>query len=363
MNNIMNNIMNILKKYKIKINKNKITKNNYFIKIYDKMKNILKDILINDIKIIENNFDPSLYLNDNEFTSKNIKDIIIKELKYQYEIIFENNIIVYYSKNKIVNKCPKIIIDMFTIIKTLKILFNRDDISHHQKIIFYETLEKKKFPKKGTLGPNEINSGLTFVDLHKNGNIILYRKEELLKVLIHELIHSNLIDIEIILTKKSKEFNDFFCVNYKILLNEAYTETFATIINIFYINIINNLSKKDLDNMFFNEMKYSTYICSKIMKYYNISSVNDIIKLDNKCISIFPQKTNVFSYYILKNILLYNHISFGNILEKYNVYYKVNSEECINEIIKLIINNISSLDNRIIKNLNDNNNSLRLCLY
>lgn len=356
-------ILNLLKKYKIKINKNKITKNDYFIKIYNKIKDILKNILIDDIKITEDICNPNLYLNDNEFTSKNIKDIIINKLKYQYEIIFENNIIIYYSKKKILNKCPKIIIDMFTIIKILKILFNRDDISYHQKIIFYETFEKKKFPKKGTLGPNEINSGLTFVDLHENGNIILYRKEELLKVLIHELIHSNLIDIKIILTKQSKEFNDFFCVNYKILLNEAYTETFATIINIFYIHIVKNLPKKDLDNMFFNEMKYSTYICSKIMKYYNISSINDIIKFDNKCINIFPQKTNVFSYYIIKNILLYNHISFGHILEKYNVYYKVNSEECINDIIKLIINNIKLLDDRIIKNLNDKNNSLRLCLH
>jgi len=361
MNNLK--ILNLLKKYKIKINKNKITKNNYFFKIYHKIKKILKNILIDNIKITQCVFDPNLYLNDTEFTSKNIKDIIIKKLKYQYEIIFENNIIIYYSKKKLLNKCPKIIIDMFTVIKLLKILFNRDDISYHQKIIFYETFEKKKFPKKGTLGPNEINSGLTFVDLHENGNIILYRKEELLKVLIHELIHSNLIDIKIILTKQSKEFNDFFCVNYKILLNEAYTETFATIINIFYIHIVNNLPKKDLNNMFFNEMKYSTYICSKIMKYYNISSIKDIIKLNNKCISIFPQKTNVFSYYILKNILLYNHTLFGNILEKYNIYYKVNDEECINNIIKLIINNINLFDDRIIKNLNDKNNSLRLCLY
>ena len=94
-----------------------------------------------------------------------------------------------------------------------------------------EKLEKK-FPKKNEiLGPNEVNSGLTFLDVHKNGDIILYRKEELLKVLIHELIHSNLIDEKIIFSGSINEFSKLFCVNYNILLNEAFTESFATIIN------------------------------------------------------------------------------------------------------------------------------------
>ena len=72
MNNLK--ILNLLKKYKIKINKNKITKNNYFFKIYHKIKKILKNILIDNIKITQCVFDPNLYLNDTEFTSKNIKD-------------------------------------------------------------------------------------------------------------------------------------------------------------------------------------------------------------------------------------------------------------------------------------------------
>ena len=364
-------IINILKKNQNikKLKVDSILKNNFFIQLYNNIKFIINDIKIENIQIEELNHNINLYLKDNEFTSKNIKNNIINNLKYSYEIKNDNNIIVYYTKKKINNKKLNNkkfnkIKHMFIIIKLLKILFNRKEVQ--QKIIYFETEEKKKLPKqkfKIILGPNEINSGLTFLNLHKNGDIILYRKEEVLKVLIHELIHSNLIDEKIIFSNKIKEFSNIFCVNYEILLNEAFTETYATIINLFYIHIINKLPKNKLNIMFQNEINYSNYICSKIIKYYDIKKIEDVIKKNEKCSNNFPQKTNVFAYYILKNILLSNHILFGNVLNKNTLYYKINTEKGIDDIIDIIIKNIIYLDNRINFFKNDKNNSLRLCLY
>jgi len=360
-----NRIINLLDNYNININKLiNITKNKYFMELYNNLKKNFKKIYQHNIIITFLNEKSENYIEDNKFTSDNIKKKILEKLKYGYKITFKNNSIIYFCQKKIKEKIPNIIIHMFQIIILLKIIFNKSEYT--QNITYFETTERKKLPKKNiVLGPNEVNSGLTFLDLetkHKNGDIILYRKEEVLKVLIHELIHSNLIDSKIIFSKKTNEFSNLFCVNYKILLNEAFTESFTTIINIFYIHIINKMKKKYLNIMFQNEIIYSNYICNKIINFYNINNISDIIKKNNECINNFPQKTNVFSYYILKNILLTNHILFSKILNIYTLNYKIIDEKCIIEIINLIINNINSFDNKkfIIK---DNNKSLRLCLY
>ena len=140
---------------------------------------------------------------------------------------------------------------MLIIINFIKNIFKNN---HKQKIIYFETLNKKVFPgKNGILDKDNVNSGVTYLEnSHKCGDITLYRKEEVLKVLIHELIHSHLIDFQLIYSKNSKLINDLFCSNYKILLNEAFTETFATIINLFYINIVKKCGSKELNKMLLN---------------------------------------------------------------------------------------------------------------
>ena len=364
MDNLSNDtkkLIKIISKYYSNLEIDKITENKFYMKLYNDIKKNLKKININDIIIKKIDDKPTKYLKDNDFTSNNIKNNIIEKLTHSYECIHENNIIIYFCKSKI-NNNPIILIHMFQIIKMLKILFKRVFMS--QKIIYFETLEKKRFPDKiSELGPNEVNSGLTFLNFHKNGEIILYRKEEILKVLIHELIHSNLIDKQIVFSNQIKKFSNNFCVDYSILLNEAFTETYALIINLFYIHITCKFKKSYLNTMFENEIKYSNYICSKIVNYYNIEKMSDVIKNNNLCKTNFPQKTNVFSYYFLKNILIKNHMKLGPILSKNSINYKLNNESAIEEIILLIMGTISSLDenNTILKK--DLNKSLRLCLY
>jgi hypothetical protein len=370
MNNETIKILNILKRYNVKIQCDFLSKNKYFMKLYTNLKNIFKKINIDNNDISKKNivnFKITDYLKDNDFTSDEINLYITNKIKYCYHFQYQNNIIIYFTKKNLQkSNAPKLIIHMFTIIKMLKILFNRDFDKNIQKVTFFETDQKKLFPKKknNVLSPNEINSGLTFLDFHKNGDIILYRNQEILKVLIHELIHSNLIDQKIIFSKNMKDFSNLFCVNYEILLNEAFTESFATIINIFYLHINAKMNIKLLDVMFHNEILYSTYISTKIMNYYDIHNIVDVIKNNKLCKNIFPQKTNVFAYYILKNIILKNHIELGKILSKYDVNndYKINNEYCVNDLIKLILNNIQFLDNKSFI-INDNNKSLRMCLY
>lgn len=96
--------------------------------------------------------------------------------------------------------------------------------------------------------------------------------------------------IQILFFKNLKEFSNKFCVSYNILLNEAFTESFATIINLFYIHINCKFKMKILDNMFNNELYYSDYICSKIINFYNILKISDVLKKEIIAKLIFHKK-------------------------------------------------------------------------
>jgi hypothetical protein len=135
------------------------------------------------------------------FISSDIKNYIEKEIHYGRKYTYLNNEIHYFFK-----KSPSIFIiqHMIQLIILLKKIFKTEN--QFQKIIYYETPLKKKFTKNKNknknLGPSEVNTGYTNLSHpHKNGCITLYRKEEILKVLIHELIHSNHIDYSIINSK------------------------------------------------------------------------------------------------------------------------------------------------------------------
>ncbi len=356
---------------------NSLMKNPFFFKLYNDLKKIIdtaKEEKINNnsnVKITEMKGEPpSKYLKDNEFTSKNISTYIKNNLKYSYliEDKSNNNKIIYFRDSKITS-IPKILKDMLFVIYVLKILFQRD---YEQKVVYFETRLMKKFPKNNEiLSPDHINSAVTFVDFQSNGVIYLFRREEVIKVLIHELIHSNLIDENIIFSKKNDAFNRLFCVNYKVLLNEAVTETLACIINIFIINITDNMKNKNnkktqINRMFIDEYNYSNYICKKIKDHYNIEKISDILKENNsgKCKYYFPQQTNVFSYYFLKNVLMNEYNKFGNILDKNTANYKIMGEKVNELLIKLIVDNLNKIDNRIDKiNIDDKNNSLKMSLY
>ena len=95
----------------------------------------------------------------------------------------------------------------------------------------------------------------------------------------------------------------------------------------------------------------------------NIKNISDIIKDKDMCHIFFPQNTNVFAYYILKNILLMNHIDYGNILIENTDSYKIRDNIGISKIINLINTKIYLFKILDLSKSNSKNNSLRLCLY
>ena len=406
----------MLKNKKINIKNNEsILKNKFWMNVYEKMKAIIYNYKYqNNIIYKKELHDGSSILNNIFKTSAFISPIIIDYIKihltHYYLIEFDNNTIYYFVKSttkSISNKTNKDINELCRIIYTMKILFNRTNKNNKQTLYYFPTSLKKKINKNThILGINECNTGYSYLDslyykkeeihcCHPNGNIHIFRKEEHYKVLIHELIHACYKDQDMILSNETESFSKKFCVNKQILLNESYTETIATILNLFYLHIIlyNNkliskINKKQSKNnkqsinknknmnilnlMYINETKYSFYTMAKILNFYKISSINDFTKYSNQkgCNTVFLQETNVFSYYIVKPLLLYNINKFSTFLKKYTDNFSVVSQDCVKYFSKMILNIIHNDKNikNIIKNLLDKfknckNKSLRLTLY
>ncbi|MCJ7636387.1 MAG: hypothetical protein MUO21_02750 [Nitrososphaeraceae archaeon] len=171
-------------------------------------------------------------------------------------------------------------------------------------LILLGSSSKKYFPEKGQeLTEDNVNSAdSTF---YGTGDITLriQRKEELIKVLIHEVIHYTGIENGIIGIGLDNIFN-VDSPNNKILLNEAVVETLATYINCM---IYSEIYKKDLGGLINMEINFGMLQTAKILDHFGFVSVHDFLNNKNKKIK---QKTSAFEYHILKTILLMNYEEF-----------------------------------------------------
>ena len=166
------------------------------------------------------------------------------------------------------------------------------------------------------LSPININTGYTR-RCSRDSNIVIYRKEEWFKVLIHESMHYLALDIDI-----GYKYNlyDIFKLTYEqtsMKIDEAYAEIWARMINIYilsYKSTSDFVSFKSVSDKYFNlERVYSCYQACKVLKfiglnYYDLVNTNDQISMLKR--NLYKENTNVFSYYILTCILMDNPYKF-----------------------------------------------------
>jgi hypothetical protein len=152
----------------------------------------------------------------------------------------------------------------------------------------YPSPMKKRVSMRGVpLGRNEVNSGVTY---RAGGWIHIFRREELLKVLIHELLHFYGRDIN------DTPWVDDHAVGVStagtcrpVLLNEAYTEAVALLMHTFYSSTTSGKSFRDLLE---RELRHSRCMYYLVLYHYDIRTIADLARL---C-----QHTNVVSYYLIK---------------------------------------------------------------
>jgi hypothetical protein len=203
-----------------------------------------------------------------------------------------------YSKKRDAKLIPHYLNFMMIYLHHIENIFMKNPIQF--RVIFFLSDEKKRF-EKGKLFKQEIirsdniNSGVTFLypDLPL---IVIYRKEELLKVLIHELLHlyrTHPVD------KYDNYYDDFCKNNWKIQrtgslnLYEAYVEVFAVIIYSCSYAYKIHKSKTNINHV--------KRVLEK-EKTYSKSIYDDIRSLQRD--NYLKEDTNVFAYFYIKYALL-----------------------------------------------------------
>ena len=332
-------------KFNKKINKN--FNKNFNNKLYNKFNEIYLDFKQNNKNNIQikkqTNFEIQNY--DGIYITKKIKKKLNKLNKLKiitYDFLKTNvEIILYY--NTITQKNINQIIDTINFIITLFNYLNnyRENIKIH---IYYSNNNKKiNINKKNELIPENINSAFTTFyknETYDNQNyIVIYRTEELNKVLIHELLHLyNLTNYKI---EGNIELVKLIKTEDKILISEAYVESFATLLYTFLYSKNNN---KDFYDLLNQQIIFSLFQSSKILLNQNIKKLKYPIEI--------TEKANAISYHFIKSAILYN-------LNKYNNFdnFYLNNR---NKIQMKIMNDFNkkilfSLQNKnFIKIVNDN---------
>jgi len=209
-------------------------------------------------------------------------------------------------------------------------------------INFIFTDAKKVLPDSDMdiLGPLHMNSGFA-TRCVPGGNIVIYRKEEWFKLLIHEGFHyfglDSILDNSHINNKIAKSFQ----VNTEILTPEAYVETWARILNCYITGFYFTEGKSSFHEFkkystFFLELErtYSCFQMVKLLAFMGLS-YKDLIsegKIHESKRKLYKENTNVFAYIILGSILMNDYSRFlhwcntnnSNML-RFTSHYKIDS--------------------------------------
>ena len=170
----------------------------------------------------------------------------------------------------------------------------------HITIYYDETKKTCTYGEDKFMSPVNVNSGFTHVINNDTiaGPITIYRKEELLKVCIHEVLHSTYIDTKNIFSGPS------LCSSSNIMYSEAYVEFFASFLNIICTFIEKKIKKERHMELIEREYKWNMYQSAKILSINNFELFESIF--DKKCKQRVMEKTNSISYYCIKAALFHN---------------------------------------------------------
>lgn len=243
----------------------------------------LHKIITNDTYVIKNIPINSNFFSINSFMSNKRKKKIMKEIKYMWEIEYKNKKketkLYFFTSHKNINKYNSLINKIFGRVTSLRYIFNNNKFL---EIWIYPSRYKKKITNPITI--DGINSGSTIITLNKNdkdrsnGKICIWRSEELLKVLVHEIIHAFRVDEKFRFPK------------------ETYVEWMALTFNIYMELHENNLPMCHFNKLYEEEKKFALDQANSIKYHKN-------------------NKTNIH-YYITEKARLMNNLS----NKKFNQY-------------------------------------------
>ena len=186
-------------------------------------------------------------------------------------------------------------------------------------VYIYPTPFTKNLPSSSAtvLGPEHVNTAFTFACAPK-GQLIIFREEEWFKVFIHETFHAYGLDFaRSDVTELKTAIQSLFPIQSDFDLYEAYTETWARIINCVFCSFNSLENKKDKKTFLTNfnfcielERMFAVYQCTKILSFMGLH-YNDIHQKNNYLRdTLYKENTHVFAYYIMTAVFLNDYQGF-----------------------------------------------------
>ena len=336
-----------------------------YVKTLNAFDNCLSGIVL-DIKSKKDLAFPSTYSND--YFPQEIRKVIetktVNKILY-YCVLNERKITLTFFTFK--NETNFAIYDKYAkqVFMLIAILthYSSSECSKSLNIFIYLTDFKRIIPDNNytILGSYNVNGGFT-TTCDKNSEIVVYRKEEWFKVLIHEAFHNLGLDFSKMNTNQfHSKIKQIFPINSKFNIFESYCEFWARILNSAFCsyNVIDNKNDKDAFKTFLDffiqiERLFSLFQCNKILKFLGISYQN-LYETDNGSHiareNLYKETTNVFAYYIVTAFLLDNYVNVMNWCNKNNLScFKFNNSQRNLDLFYNLIEN-SYKRNEFLKNL------------
>ena len=266
--------------------------------------------------------------NSNSFPEEirnHIDELSITELCYNFSL-FNRNIKLFFitEEDNIELKINEYNKHVDAIIMWLYILneYASKQCASNLVIYFYFTSLEKKLPKTNVniLDENNVNTAFT-TTCPKDSEIVVYRKEEWFKVFIHESFHNFALDFsDMNNTECKNRILNIFPVQSEVNLYESYTEFWAEIINALFCSFFSLKNKNNIDEFLSNseffinfERTYSFFQLVKTLRFMGLTYKDLFLKnMHSKTLreTLYKEKTNVLSYYVIKTILLNNYQGF-----------------------------------------------------
>lgn len=259
---------------------------------------------------------PTIKLNNNEDTyfPTNIKKYIINKTKWMIRYTNTDHTICFYTYDSYVNleemdDYYKKIIYMLTILK--KYITQQ---CSWLNIHIYLTPFKKELSNTKILDASNVNTGFSALCIYSR-DIVIYRREEWLKVLTHECFHYYGLDFAYVPVDMYKHrLSKIFCISSEYFLYESYTECMSELIYLCMYSVDHNLNIYDIIR---NELNHSLYQTNRILKHIGCT-YTDLLCESHTSNKRMVEKTNVFCYYILKTLYFFYLPDFLNWCKQHN---------------------------------------------
>jgi hypothetical protein len=189
-------------------------------------------------------------------------------------------------------------------------------------IYLYFTSLSKHLPSTDSLVLDENHANTAFTTTcPRESEIVIFRKEEWFKVLIHETFHNFGLDFSGMNTDKcTTDMLNIFPVDSDVNLYESYAEFWAEIMNALFCSFFKLKNKNNIDEFlehseyFINlERTHGFFQLVKTLDYMGLN-YETLVKKDKQSAvkreALYKEKTSILAYYIIKTILMNNYQGF-----------------------------------------------------